>query len=89
MPESLNNTIQKHDNYSKNERNYDTVLKNKLVRMNIILLYKEKRCLDARTNLSDRFEDWFYIECKIESQQVTLAEILQADELQGKHKIFF
>ena len=28
----------------------------------------KKRRLDARTNLSYRFEDWLYKECKIEKQ---------------------
>ena len=41
-----------------------TILKYELVQMNIILLHKEKKCLDARTNLSFRFGDWFYEERK-------------------------
>ena len=44
--------------------------------MNTVLLHKEKRCLDATTNLSYRFEDWFYEERKIKRKnQAIIAEI--------------
>ena len=36
--------------------------------MNTILSHNEKRSLDARTNLSYQFKDWFYKKCKIRSQ---------------------
>ena len=55
--------------------NLTTVLKYDLVYLNTILLHKEKKCLDARTKLSYRFEDWFYEDCKIESKKAIIAEI--------------
>ena len=68
--------------------NYDTIQKYELVHMNIILSHKKKmlrrkkRCLDARTNLFYRFEDWLCKERKIkktkqkESKRVIIAEII-------------
>ena len=38
------------------------------MRMNTVLLHKGKRGLDARTNLTYQFEDWFYEEHKIKSK---------------------
>ena len=49
--------------------NLTTILKYELVRMNTVLLRKEKKCLDARTNLSYRFEDLFYEKCRIKKQK--------------------
>lgn len=34
-----------------------------------ILLRKDKTCLDSRTNLSYRFEDWFHEECGINHEK--------------------
>ena len=60
--------------------NLTTMLKYKLVHMNTVLL--DKRCLDARTNLSYQFEDLFYEECRIKKQKNPyLRKPLQVDEL--------
>ena len=53
-------------------------------------IQKEKRCLDARTNLSSSFRDWFQKEGKINSKAKPYSwKSLQADKLQGKQNTLF
>ena len=48
---------------------------------NMSLVHKEKRYLEARTNLSNQFKDWFYEERKIKSKTNHKQKSLQADEI--------